>query len=355
MFKHILITGGAGFVGSNLAVRLKQTFADLKVTALDNLKRRGSELALARLREHGVEFAHGDVRCAEDFDTVSGYDLLIDCSAEPSVQAGASGSPAYVLNTNLSGTIQCLEAARREHAAFLFLSTSRVYPISTLNAASFTETETRFTWSDPTGAEGITTNGVSEKASLEGARSFYGASKLAGELLLSEYVATHGMKAIINRCGILAGPWQMGKVDQGVVTLWVARHIFKKPLSYTGFGGTGKQLRDMLHVEDLFDLVCKQMAKPELWDGRVYNAGGGLANSVSLCELTKLCQTATGNTIEIGAKPETSPVDLRIYVTDSSRVSKDFGWKPQRSVPDLVEDITRWVHEHADSLAKVLG
>ena len=124
--------------------------------------------------------------------------------------------------------------------------------------------------------------GVAEAFPLNGPRSFYGASKLSSELLIAEYVHSYGLKALINRCGVLAGPWQMGKVDQGVVTLWVARHYFRRSLSYCGFGGHGKQVRDVLHVDDLSDLIWKQLQSVNDWDGEVYNVGGGRENSTSL-------------------------------------------------------------------------
>ena len=111
-FKNLLITGGAGFVGSNLALLFREARPELGVTVLDSLKRRGSELNLPRLRAAGVEFRHGDIRSTDDFDDLPPYDLMIDCSAEPSVQAGLEGSPRAVLDTNLVGTINCLEAAR---------------------------------------------------------------------------------------------------------------------------------------------------------------------------------------------------------------------------------------------------
>lgn len=354
-FKSILITGGAGFVGSNLAMLLRRDVPEVKVTALDSLKRRGSELNLPRLQAAGVRFIHGDVRCPEDFSTLPEYDLLIDCSAEPSVQAGVGGSPVYVLNTNLQGTINCLEAARQRQAAFLFLSTSRVYPIATLNGLPFVEDDTRFRWLEEPGVAGFSPQGVAEAFPLEGARSLYGASKLAGELLLQEYIAQYGMKGLINRCGILTGPWQMGKVDQGVVTLWVARHIYERPLSYIGYGGLGKQVRDMLHVEDLHDLLLAQMRDLGKWNGSIYNVGGGLEVSASLLELTTLCQEITGQKIAIQSVPQTSAVDLRLYLTDSRRAQQDFSWKPRRDVTTIVRDIHRWILEHRDALLTILN
>lgn len=352
-FRNLVITGGAGFVGSNLAVLFKRAFPDLAVTAFDSLKRRGSELTLPRLRTHGVRFVHGDVRCPEDFDALPPFDLLLDCAAEPSVQAGTSGTPWYVLNTNLVGTIHCLEAARRRGAAFLFLSTSRVYPIGPLNALPFEEGPTRFRWL-PGAARGLTPNGIAEDFPLEGPRSVYGASKLAGELLVQEYVYNYGLKALVNRCGILTGPWQMGKVDQGVITLWVARHTFDTPLQYIGFGGEGKQVRDILHVEDLFDLLVLQLNSEKHWTGEVFNVGGGQEVSVSLRELTEVCARMTGKRVNVTPVPETSSVDLRIYLTDNGKARAAFGWQPRRGVEQIVRDIHQWLHEHQAMLRGIL-
>jgi len=354
-FKRLLITGGAGFVGSNLAILFKKAVPGLIVLAFDSLKRRGSELNIPRLRAGGVDFLHGDVRCPEDFETLPAFDVLIDCSAEPSVQAGVTGSPRYVLNTNLCGTMNCLEAARLRGAAFLLLSTSRVYPIGRLNELPSYEDATRFRWETYSGVPGFSDHGIAEDFPLDGARSFYGTSKLACEELVREYVYNYGMTALINRCGILAGPWQMGKVDQGVVTLWVARHFFQKPLQYTGFGGRGKQVRDLLHIKDLFDLLLLQMQTLARWDGRVYNVGGSQHIAVSLRELTALCESATGRRVPITAVPETSPVDLRIYMTDARKVRQDFNWSPRCSVEEIVHDICAWITEHASVVEAILG
>jgi CDP-paratose 2-epimerase len=353
-FKHVLITGGAGFVGANLACAFKRHFHDLRVTALDNLSRRGGELNLPRLKSHGVDFVHGDVRCAEDVANCPAFDLLIDCSAQPSVHAGLDGSPLPVIRHNLDGTIHCAEAARRHNAALLFLSTSRVYPIRSLNELPYAETLTRFVWQEQD-VPGFSGEGIAETFPLAGPRSLYGATKLASELILQEYAYSYRMPVLINRCGILTGPWQMGKVDQGVITFWIANHIFGKPLRYTGFGGHGKQVRDLLHVDDLFSLLLRQIDRPDLWDGRVYNVGGGNAVSTSLAELTEHCRQATGQRVGVTAVPETAAVDLRIYVTDARRVMGEFGWRPERGVAVTVEEISGWVREHRETLASVLS
>lgn len=354
-FERVLITGGAGFVGGHLACRLKETFPSAQVTAFDNLIRRGSELHLPRLASAGVRFVHGDVRQPADLEALPPFDLLIDCCAEPSVHAGMNGSPRYVLDANLVGTIHSLEAARRHKAACLFLSTSRVYPIGPINALAYAEEPTRFRWTLEGAPPGLSAAGVAEDFPLAGPRSIYGATKLASELLVQEYAFAFGMPAVINRCGVIAGPGQMGKVDQGVTTLWVAAHHFRRPLRYLGFGGTGKQVRDLLHVEDLFELVHRQLASPEKWTGGVYNVGGGPGVSVSLRELTGLCEEVVGRAIEIGSAAETSPVDVRCYLSDSSNAERDFGWRPSRDARAIVADTHAWIRAHETSLRPILG
>lgn len=352
--RSVLIPGGAGFVGANLAIHLKASLESVEVTAFDNLKRRGSEQNLPRLREAGVTFVHGDIRDRDDFDGLPTFDLLIDCSAEASVQAGLDGAPDYLLQTNLVGTLNLLELARRADAAFLFLSTSRVYPIESLSKAAYQEGVSRLSWRPELDIVGLSSAGVSEEFSLEGVRSLYGASKLAGELILSEYANAYGMPAMINRCGVIAGPWQMGRVDQGVVALWVARHEFQRSLRYIGYGGTGKQVRDVLHVRDLADLVIRQIEKLSTWNATPFNVGGGSEVSFSLLELTALCQEATGNQIEIGTVPETSAVDIPIYITDNARVSQAFDWAPTTRVEEIVADVQRWVAKHRSVLVNLI-
>lgn len=343
-YHTILVTGGAGFVGSNLALWLKRRFPDAAVIALDNLKRRGSEATLPRLRAGGVEFLHGDVRNAEDLRLDHrAVDLLVECSAEPSVLAGYGEAPDYLLNTNLLGTIHCLDLARRTGADVVFLSTSRVYPIAPLNALALHEEPTRYALDAQQSLVGVSARGISEAFPLEGARSLYGASKLCSELLIQEYSAMYGVRAIINRCGVLTGPWQMGKVDQGVFTLWVAMHYFERELSYIGWGGSGKQVRDLLHIDDLADLLDRQLARFDDLHGQTFNVGGGVASSLSLLETTQLCQQITGKTIPVRPVEDNRPADLALYITDSSRIQALTGWQPTRTPEQTLRSIYDWI------------
>lgn len=354
MSETVLIPGGAGFVGSSLALGLKRRHPEWKIICLDNLRRRGSELNLSRFKQADVQFIYGDVRSPSDLDSSTfPVSTIIDCSAEPSVLAGFS-SPQYVLQTNLLGTINLLELARQTQSRLLFLSTSRVYPIHALKSLTLKELPTRFELATDQSLPGVSALGISEEFSLQGARSLYGTTKLASELLIEEYRDAYGIQAIINRCGVLTGPWQMGKVDQGVFVLWVAAHYFQKSLSYIGFNGTGKQVRDLLHVSDLLTLVDYQLTHFADLDGEIFNVGGGIHNSLSLLETTQLCQEITGQTIPVDPLLEERLGDVPVFVTDSSKVIAKTGWKPAIDPKATLQDIYRWIVDNELLLKSVL-
>ena len=343
----ILVTGGAGFVGSNLALRMRRRLPDARIVVADNLKRRGSEFNLARLAMAGVEFVHADVRNPEDLAFPGlAFDLVLECSAEPSVLAGFDAGPTYLINTNLMGTVNCLEVARRSLADIVFLSTSRVYPIANLEAVAVTEGAYRYDMAAEQTLPGVSAAGVAEEFPLEGARSLYGATKLCSELIIQEYADMYGLNYVIDRCGVITGPWQMGKVDQGVFALWMGKHYFKQPLKYIGYGGTGKQVRDFVAIDDLANLVECQLDRFDTLSHRLYNVGGGVASSLSLAETTVLCEEITGNRVEIGRVAENRPLDVKIYVTDNARIHRDTGWAPAKSPRETLSDIFAWIHEN---------
>jgi len=354
--KKILITGGCGFVGSNIAVDLAAR--GYEVTVLDDLSRSGSEILLEkRIRPSGIKFVRGDVRCPEDLEKLDGeFSVMIECSAEPSVLAGTREQDARrLLDINLQGAINCFEWARAHRVPILFLSTSRVYPYDRLNACRYRETETRFDLIK--GCEGVSSHGVRKEMPLQGVRSLYGASKLSAELILREYAAQYDLPAIIDRCGVIAGPWQLGKADQGVFTFWLACHYFKKPLHYIGFGGMGKQVRDLLHIEDLTDLVAKQaeclMADKPAYRGEVFNVGGGERSNLSLREATDICAELTGNFMKVGSVLEQRPADVIWYITDNAGTEQIFGWEPTRSSRKILEDTFHWLKEHGLDFKKI--
>lgn len=351
----IVVTGGAGFVGSSLCIKLKQKYPGYTIVAFDNLKRRGAELSLADFKALNIEFIHGDIRNREDIDSLKDFDILIEASAEPSVMAGLQGSPDYVINNNLYGSINCFNACVKQKARLIFLSTSRVYPIERIENARFIEEKMRYNFSPNQTETGITSEGISELLSLEGARSFYGTTKLSSELFIREYASFYGIRAAVTRFGVIAGPRQMGKTDQGVVTLWMARHYWNQSLKYIGYGGLGKQVRDILHIDDLVDLIDFQIHNIDAFDGKVFNAGGGLENSASLMEMTAICEKITGNKISIASENINRPADLRVYITDNRKLRNETGWFPKRGVETVFEDIFKWIHKHAHELKPILG
>lgn len=352
---RILITGGAGFVGSNLAVSLAGRHPDWEIVVLDNLYRQGSALNLPRLQEAGIEFVEGDVREPADLSGVGELTALIECSAEPSVMSGVDGDTGYLVHTNLTGAYNCLELARRDGAFLVFLSTSRVYPVAPQVELALEETETRFELAAEQAVRGVSPRGISEDFPLEGSRTLYGATKLAAEMLIEEYREGLGVPAVIDRCGVIAGPWQMGKVDQGVFTHWMLAHHFGNPLSYIGFGGQGKQVRDLLHVEDLVDLVERQLLDPGAWDGRTVNVGGGRECSLSLRETTAICRQLTGNEVPITPVEETRQGDVPIYLSDCTKLFGLDEWRPRRSAEQVLADIHEWIAADEERIAQALG
>lgn len=352
--ERVLVTGGAGFVGSNLAIALAAR-GDLEVLAFDNLHRRGSELNVPRLGDGGVEFVRGDVREPDDLQRLPRIDAIVECSAEPSVMSGATGDTSYVLHTNLTGAYNCLELARRDSAPMLFLSTSRVYPRAALDSIRLQEGATRFVIAEQQELEGVSQTGISERFPIRGARTLYGATKLAAELLIDEYREAFGLLAVVDRCGVIAGPWQMGKVDQGVFTHWMLSHHFGRPLRYIGYGGTGKQVRDLIHIDDLVSLVVEQLSALDRWDGLVVNVGGGAERSLSLLETTEICRELTGNEVEIEPVTETRQGDVPVYISDCSRLFGHTEWRPHHSAEDTLRDIHSWIAHNEDALPEALG
>jgi CDP-paratose 2-epimerase len=351
----ILVTGGAGFVGSNLSISLAARHPDWGLVALDNLRRRGSELNLARLRDAGVEFVHGDVREASDLDAIGPVDAVVECSAEPSVLSERSGGARYVVESNLIGAWNCIELAAAHRAQLIFLSTSRVYPLEALRSLQLEEGPDRFELAADQPLPGASAAGIAESFPLQGPRTLYGTTKLSAELLIAEYRESSRLRAAVDRCGVIAGPWQMGKVDQGVFTYWMLSHVLGRPLSYIGYGGTGRQVRDLLHVEDLVNLIEDQLTRPDVWDGATVNVGGGREVSLSLAETTTLCREISGLEVEIGGEPQERPGDVPLYISDCGAAERIGGWAPKRSARDVLEDVHRWAREHRDVLEEALA
>ena len=297
---RILITGGAGFVGANLAIALADRHPDWDIVALDNLHRPGSELNLPRLERAGVEFVRADVRDREALAAI-GHARRADRVLGRALGAGRDERRHLLSVRDQPGRRLQLPRARppRRRPGRLPLHEPRLPLPGAQRARAAARGDPLRARARRSSSPGASAAGISERFPLDGPRTLYGATKLAAELLVTEYAANFGLRTVVDRCGVIAGPWQMGRVDQGVFTFWLLHHHFGSPLTYIGYGGTGHQVRDLLHVADLVELVDEQLAEPERWDGFVGNVGGGREISLSLLETTEICRELTGDEVPI--------------------------------------------------------
>ena len=298
----ILITGIAGFVGSALAASLLERCEGISLYGVDNLMRPGSESNRGRLKQMGVQFIHGDIRCAGDFEALPKVDWVIDAAANPSVLAGVNGqgSTRQLFEHNLASLVNILEYCKTNGAGLLLLSSSRVYSIEALAALPLKIENSAFVL-DTTGdlPVGTSAYGIGPDFSTQAPISLYGSTKLASETVALEYGLTFDFPVWINRCGVMAGAGQFGTPDQGIFAYWVNAHLRRRPLRYIGFNGLHglQSARCLSSPRDLAALLAIQMRTPRKAGCRIYNAGGGPANSMSLAQLTacsviliKFCQ-----------------------------------------------------------------
>ena len=320
----ILITGGCGFVGSNLAIYFKEKKIGTKIESLDNLSRKGTLLNLNRLKKRNIKNFKINISNNKAINKLPKYDLIVDCCAEAAVEASKSEIDR-VFSTNLIGTFNVLKKCARDKTNIIFLSSSRVYSIKKLLKLKKNKSK------------------ISEKFDTSGPKSVYGFCKYSSEHLIKEFSFLYKIKYIINRLGVISGPWQFGKQDQGFVSLWIWKHINKKKLSYIGFGGKGSQTRDVIHISDVCKLIALQIKKINSIYNLTLNAGGGQKNTISLKDLTKLCQKITLNKIKIRSKKTTSVYDIPNYVTDNFKVKKIYKWSPQKKILHIVKDVYKWM------------
>jgi len=347
----ILITGIAGFVGSRLAEFFKTNIADCEIVGIDNLSRRGSETNLEFLKTLGCQFIHGDIRATDDVNDLPKVEWIVDCAANPSVLAGINGGTSQLIGHNLQGTLNILEKCRKDNAGFILLSTSRVYAIDALNQIPLQEDSTRFSVKNGVSLpSGFTLEGVTESFSTQAPVSLYGATKLASEVMALEYAYTFGFPIWVNRCGVIAGAGQFGKIDQGIFSFWIYQWLLERNLGFIGFGGKGKQVRDFFSPEDLGSLLVKQMNSPNHKAPKIINAGGGLKSAMSLYELNEYCKQQFGFDKQIKTESETRPFDLPYYVTDNSEVTKHWNWSPQQSGVQILDDIVKYARTNTQKL-----
>jgi CDP-paratose 2-epimerase len=353
---HILVTGGCGFIGSHVALYLREK--GHKVAVMDNLVRRGGEKNIAVLERQGISFFHGDVRNPEDLANLpSSIELICDTSAQPSVVTGYA-NPFFDINNNGLGAIHILEYSRARRLPLIFWSSNRVYGADRLNALPRRETPTRFEYDSdawnrlpaehrPAGFHPV--HGVSEEFSIDGGqRSIYGLSKLIADAACQEYAQAYDLPVVVNRFGVLSGAGQFGHADQGWVVWWAIAHWFQLPLTYLGW--QGKQVRDVLFVEDMLGLLDIQISQIARFRGEVFNLGGGAANSISLNEATTSMQEISSRTAPMTQCDKARKGDVILYWTDNRKAAQQLSWTPKTDLRAGFTRIFDWIRENEKEL-----
>lgn len=328
---NIIITGGCGFIGSNLCFYLKKKIKNSKIISIDNLSKSYSKFNLKRLEKIGIKNYKIDISNKKLINQINfKSNIIIDCSAEPAVETSRKKS-SKVLNSNLVGTINILEKCRNDNAKIIFLSTSRVYPVKeSFNKFKKYKKKKLLDLFD-------------EKTNIIGPKTLYGYSKLASEMLIEEYNYCYNIDFIINRFGLVTGEGQFGKVEQGLVSLWLWSHFQKKKLKYKGYNGKGEQIRDILFVYDLCKIILKQIENFRTVKNEIFCIGGGKGCMASLSELTMVCKKITGNNIIIGSDKHTSIYDIPYYVTSLKKIKKFYNWKPKESLREGLLKMYCWM------------
>ena len=272
---------------------------------------------------------------------------MIDAAANPSVLAGVDNrsSSRQVIEHNLFGTVNLLEYCKRIEAGLILLSTSRIYSIPALTALPLTKGNEAFEWDEnakpPVGAS---INGLTTEFSTSPPISLYGSTKLASEALALEYHHSFSFPVWINRCGVIAGAGQFGTAEQGIFSYWIHAYAKKRPLMYIGFDGSGRQVRDALHPDDLAELVSLQFEHSTEAEPRIFNVGGGAANAMSLAQLTDWC-TARFGKHSIESDPTPRAFDVPWLVMDNAQSTAAFDWRSARDLPSILDEIAH----HAES------
>ncbi len=332
----VLVVGGAGFIGCHVAARVMAR--GHQVIVFDNLSRRGSPTNLAWLQTLGeLEFVKGDIR---DFETIrsmlqrfEGIDVIVHQAAQVAVTTSLV-DPRLDFETNALGTFNLLEAARLspKPPAILFASTNKVY--GGMQEVAVVERNGRYQYRD-------LQNGIAETRPLD-FHSPYGCSKGAAEQYVRDYARIYGLQTGVFRQSCIYGPRQFGVEDQGWVAWFTISAVLGKPITIYG---DGKQVRDLLYIDDLIDAYAAVLDKIEVASGQIYNLGGGTANQLSLLELVALLRELGGKEVPLSFEGW-RPGDQKVFICDIRKFMTELGWRPRVGVAEGVERLYRWVVDH---------
>jgi CDP-paratose 2-epimerase len=332
---RVLVTGGAGFVGTNLVSRLVDDGEE--VVVLDSLARAGVERNLQWLKAtHGerVRFERGDVRDRSAVRrSMRGVDAVFHLAAQVAVTTSLD-DPVEDLRVNVDGTVNVLEEARRlDEAPFvLFTSTNKVY--GALPDLELRRTGDRWTPADP----GVSAHGLSETRPLDFCTP-YGCSKGAADQYVLDYAKSYGLPSVVFRMSCIYGPHQHGNEDQGWVAHFAIRALDDDPITLYG---DGAQVRDLLFVDDLVEAMTLARASAGALAGTPFNMGGGADNAVSLIDVLEELEELNRRTPEVHFAEERTG-DQRYYVADTRRFRAATGWRPRVQVSDGIERLNRWL------------
>lgn len=329
----LMITGGCGFIGGNLAAYFAGKGHD--VIAVDSLVRKGSDWNKKRLESLGVDvlaYTAGTVTYFQHSRLLFKDAVVLHCAAQPSAIAGFD-NPRRDFLDNTGETQFVLETCREFSAPIIYWSTNKVFSAPVVN------------------------NGQLPDANLPidgGDKSIYGVTKLCGDLLCQEYATAFNIPVVVNRFSCLAGPWQFGKTEQGWVAWFVIAAELGLPITFYGWGG--HQVRDILFMPDICRLIEKQIAHLEEHRGvaSVYQVGGGQKNAISLVEFTTMLEMKYGYNLDITVSDQVRKSDHRYYVSDIVRVCEDYDWEPEVGIDEGVDQIVNWVREHKEQIKELV-
>jgi CDP-paratose 2-epimerase len=341
---YILITGGAGFIGTNIAHRYLAE--NQPVHIFDNLARSGVEQNVTELQQRypgRLKFTQADVRDRSAVEkAVSSAAVIYHLAAQVAVTTSLE-DPLADVGTNLMGTLHLLEAIRKAPTkpSLLFTSTNKVY--GRLAAVSLREAPSRHEPSDPV----LAALGADEQQPLE-FLSPYGCSKGSADQYVLDYARSFGIQAVVFRMSCIYGPYQLGSEDQGWVAHFLRQALKGEPIT---FYGDGKQVRDLLFIEDLVDAMRLVQKNMPLAAGQAFNVGGGPENSSSLIELIGEIEALTGASVTVDHGPERL-ADQRWFVADTSKIRHLLGWSARTSIREGLRILQNWYLERPSLLAQ---
>lgn len=336
---RMLITGGAGFIGCNLADAMASR--GRVVTIFDNLSRPGSDANLSwLLGRHGdrIRFVRGDTRDYPALRTATdGQQIVLHCAGQTAVTTSVI-DPRPDFEVNALGTFNALEAAREvgNNPIFFYTSTNKVY--GGMEDVPIVERNGRYEYEH-------LAEGVSEAQPLD-FHSPYGCSKGSADQYVRDYNRIYGLRSVVFRQSCIYGPRQMGVEDQGWVAWFVIAAFLGRPITIYG---DGKQVRDVLHVADLthaFELAIEHI---DVTNGQIYNIGGGPANTLAIwAEFQPLLSRLLGRDVQAATYTDWRPGDQPVFVSDIRKAERDFGWRPEIGPEAGIEQLHEWVKSNSD-------